>query len=240
MPGRNGAKSIDDGHEDAPSIAAAVDQSEVGSPALVGMVGDGAGVFHPRTASNDSLWKGPSFELHEAMDLLAVDVEAIAEAQTAPGAAHAAGGLGLMELLDACGEGFVNGAGFSLPGLVVGGGARQSEPRAEAGDGDVVARREEDDLIPQEVATFQLLNAGPLFLPPGLSSPCDAVLFLKIGKSCIVIRLARHGAWMPYTTIEVALADQCFVAPRPTDFSQRSPRAGDWRRAFPTRSGRHR
>ena len=34
--------AVDDGHEDAPAIAAAMNQSEVGGPALIRMVGDGA------------------------------------------------------------------------------------------------------------------------------------------------------------------------------------------------------
>ena len=100
-------------------------------------------MFHSRTASNDSLWKGPSFELHETMDLLAIDVDAIAEAKTAPGAAHAAGGFTLVELLDACGEGLVDGLGFALPWLVVGGRAWETEPLAETFDRGVMARREE-------------------------------------------------------------------------------------------------
>jgi len=70
------------------------------------------------------------------MDLLAVDVDAIAEAKTAPGAVHSAGGLGFIELLDACDENLVDGLGFALPWVGVAGGTRQAEPRAKAFDGE--------------------------------------------------------------------------------------------------------
>ena len=135
--------AINDRNEDAPAVLAAMNESEVGSPALIRMVGDGARDLNPRPTSNDPLGKSPSFEFHEAVDFLAVDVEAIAEAQTAPGAAHATGGFVLVEQLDPGGEGFVDGPWFALPGLVVGGGARQSEPRTEAGKRNFLSRREE-------------------------------------------------------------------------------------------------
>lgn len=50
-----------------------------------------------------------------------------------------------MEALDAGCEGLVDGAGTPPPWLVIGGGARQPEPEAEAFDrnADADARREE-------------------------------------------------------------------------------------------------
>jgi hypothetical protein len=92
------------------------------------MICDGTGVFHPRKASDDSPWKSPSFEFHEAMNLLSVNVDAIAEATTAPCGTHATGRLLFMELLGACSEDFVDGAWLAPPGLVVGSGSRQVEP----------------------------------------------------------------------------------------------------------------
>lgn len=55
------------------------------------MAGDGARDLNPRPASNDLRGKGPSFEFHGPVGFLAVEVDAIAEAQTAPSAAHATG-----------------------------------------------------------------------------------------------------------------------------------------------------
>lgn len=133
--------AVDDGDEDAPAVAAAVDEGEIGGPSLVGMLGDGAGDLDSRTGSRFSLWKGPAVELHDAMDLLAVDGDALDEAQAAPGATHATGGLALVELFDFHGEGFVERSGFSLSLLVVGGGSWEVEPVADFGDGGLMTRR---------------------------------------------------------------------------------------------------
>ena len=72
--------AVDDGHEDAPAVLSAVNEGKVGGPPLIGMIGDGAGDLDPRTSSCLSLWKGPAFELHDAMDLLAVDGDVLDEA----------------------------------------------------------------------------------------------------------------------------------------------------------------
>src|SRR5690606_18123497 len=78
-----------------------------------------------------------------------VDRQSVAEAQAAPGAAHPAGGLLLVEAPDAGREDLVDGPGLALPRLVVGRGARQAEPPAEAADGNRPARREQSlmDLV---------------------------------------------------------------------------------------------
>src|SRR6476620_4713600 len=133
--------AVDDGHEDAPAVLSTVDEGKVGGPPLVGMIGDGEGDPDPRSGSCLSLWKGPAFELHDAMDLLAVDGDVLDEAQTAPGAAHAAGRLLLVELLDTGGEGLINGTGFGLAGLVVGGRSWEVEPVAYLGDRGLMTRR---------------------------------------------------------------------------------------------------
>ena len=122
--------AVDDRHEDAPAVLSTVDEGKVGGPSLIGMIGDGAGDADPRSGSSLSLWKRPAIELHDAMDLLAIDGEALNEAQTAPGAAYAAGWLLFVELLDAGGEGLVNGTGLGLAGLIVGGGPWEVEPVA--------------------------------------------------------------------------------------------------------------
>jgi hypothetical protein len=105
------------------------------------MIGDGAGDPDPRSSSCLSLWKGPAFELHDAMDLFAVDGDVLDEAQTAPGAAHAAGRLLFVELLDAGGEGLIDGTRLGLAGLVVGAGSWEVEPVAYLGNGGLMTRR---------------------------------------------------------------------------------------------------
>ena len=141
MPEDLTGAAVDDGHEDAPAVLSAVDESKVGGPSLIGMIGDGAGDTDPRSGSSLSLWKGPASELHDAVDLLAVDGEALDEAQPAPGAAHAAGRLLFVELLDASGEGLIDGTGVGFARLIVGGGSWEVEPVAYLGNGGLMTRR---------------------------------------------------------------------------------------------------
>ena len=138
--------AIDDGDKDAPPVTAAVDEGEVGGPALVGVFCNGTGDFDARAVAGTALGKGPALEFHDAVDFLDVDGLSLLVAKAAPGAAHATGRFLLVDLLDTGGHGFVQGLGSSLPGLVVGGGAWQSEPSAEFGARDLFARREQGAL----------------------------------------------------------------------------------------------
>lgn len=64
--------AVDDGDEYAPAVFAAVEQGEVGGPALVGGGGDGAGDFDPWAVASTAFGKGPAFEFHDAVDLFEV------------------------------------------------------------------------------------------------------------------------------------------------------------------------
>ena len=141
MPQNLTGAAVDDGHKDAPTVPAAVNEAQIGRPSLIRMIGDGSGDLDPRTGPSLSLWKCPSFGLHDAVDLLDVDRDVLHEAQTAPGAAHAAGRLLLVDLLDAGGQGLIDGTGPGLPGLVVGAGSRKVEPVANLGNGGLLTRR---------------------------------------------------------------------------------------------------
>jgi hypothetical protein len=57
------------------------------------------------------------------VDLLAVDPDALAEPQPAPGAAHPTGRFLLVDALDPRGENFIERPGLAFPGLVIGRGA---------------------------------------------------------------------------------------------------------------------
>ena len=113
--------AVDDRHKHTPAIAAAMDQCQISRPALIGAFGDRTGGFDPWTSACAPLGQRPALELHDAMDLLAVDPQAITEAQAAPGAAHAAVGLFLMQPADACHQRLIQATGRSLPWLIVGG-----------------------------------------------------------------------------------------------------------------------
>lgn len=146
--------AVDDRHEDTPAVPAAVDEGKVGGPSLIGTIGDGAGDPDPRACSRLSLRKGPALELHDAVDLLAVDLDALDEAQTAPCAAHAAGRLLVVDPLDAGGEVLVDGAGLGFAGLVVGAGSREAEPVAYFGNGGLTTRRAQGlDYVSHESAS---------------------------------------------------------------------------------------
>ncbi len=61
-------------NKNTPTIAPAVDEGQIGGPALVGLLGDGAGDFDAWALATTALGKSPAFEFHEAVDLLAVDM----------------------------------------------------------------------------------------------------------------------------------------------------------------------
>lgn len=135
--------AVNDGHKDTPTIAPAVDEGQIGGPTLVGTFGDGAGYFDAWALARTTLGKSPAFEFHEAVDLLAVDVQSIAEAQTAPSAPDAARRFLLVDLLDAGSERLVNGLGPYPAWLVVSSGTGKADPSNDRGNGERFARREE-------------------------------------------------------------------------------------------------
>ena len=132
-----------DGHKDTPTIAPAVDEGQIGGPALVGLLGDGAGDFDAGSLARTTLGKSPAFEFHEAVDFLAVDVQSFAEAQTTPSAPDAARRFLLVDLLDAGSERLVDGLGPPPAWLVVSSGTGKADPANDRGNGERFARREE-------------------------------------------------------------------------------------------------
>jgi hypothetical protein len=110
---------------------------------LVRAFGDGAGYFDAWALARTTLGKSPAFEFHEAVDLLAVGVQSIAEAQTAPCAPDSARRFPLVDLLDAGSESFVDGLGSPLAGLVVSRGTWKADPANNRGNRERFARREE-------------------------------------------------------------------------------------------------
>jgi len=116
--------AVDEGNKDAPAVAPAVDEGEVGRPALVGLFGDGAGDLDAWAVSGAALGKRPALELHDAVDFLDVNRDSLLVAETAPGAAHATGRFFLVDPPDARDHGLIHRLWTPLPGLVIGGGAR--------------------------------------------------------------------------------------------------------------------
>src|SRR5690606_29151884 len=137
------------GNEDAPAVISAVDEGEVGGPALIGLWGNGTRGFDAWATAGAPFGECPAFAFHDAVDFLDIDVFYVPEAQAAPCASHAAGGFVLVDAFDAGCEGLINGAWFALPWLVVGCGSGETEPLAKTGDGGGFARREEQlpDLV---------------------------------------------------------------------------------------------
>jgi hypothetical protein len=135
--------AVNDGHKNTPTIAPAVDEGQIGGPTLVGTFGDGAGYFDAWALARTTLGKSPALKFHEAVDLLAVDVQSIAEAQTTPSAPDAARRFLLVDLLDAGSKGFIDGLGPPLAGLVVSRGTWKADPANNRGNRERFARREE-------------------------------------------------------------------------------------------------
>ena len=77
------------------------------------------------------------------MDLLAVDMQSITEAQAAPSAPDAARRFLLVDLLDAGSGRLVNGLGPPPAWLVVSSGTGKADPSNDRGNGERFARREE-------------------------------------------------------------------------------------------------
>jgi hypothetical protein len=77
-------------------------------PTLVGLFGDGTDDFDARSMARTGLGKSPAFEIHEAVDFFAVDMQSITKVQAAPSAPDAARRLLHVDLLDAGREGLVN------------------------------------------------------------------------------------------------------------------------------------
>ena len=73
--------AVDDRNHGAPAIGAAVHESDVGCPALIGSLGDGTGGLGARTLAGPAGLECPALEPHDALHLLAVDEEPIDEAQ---------------------------------------------------------------------------------------------------------------------------------------------------------------
>ena len=56
--------AVNDGNKNTPTIAPAVDEGQIGGPALVGLLGDGAGDFDTRSLATTAFGKSPAFEFH--------------------------------------------------------------------------------------------------------------------------------------------------------------------------------
>lgn len=73
MAERLAGASVDNRNKHAPAVAPVVDEGEVGGPALVGILGDGAGDFDAWAVSGPAFGKCPALELHGAVNFLDVD-----------------------------------------------------------------------------------------------------------------------------------------------------------------------
>jgi hypothetical protein len=69
--------AVDDRNKHAPTVTPAVDEGEVGRPALVGLFGDGAGDLDAWAVSGAALGKCPTLELHDAVDFLDVNRDSL-------------------------------------------------------------------------------------------------------------------------------------------------------------------
>ena len=129
--------AVDDGYEGAPAVHSAMDESDVGSPALIGGWRNGAGGCHAGPLARLAGFERPAFEAHDALDLLAIDLVAFDEAQPGPDGPDAKGGLRFDEFLNACGEHGVDDApGGPFLWLIIGGAARHTEHGAQLGPRD--------------------------------------------------------------------------------------------------------
>src|SRR5680860_1125323 len=101
--------AVDDGGQVPPAVRSAVDVGDVHGPTLVASLRTTAKPTHSRTRSVPALVTEPAFHLQDAVDGLAVDEEAIAEAQDGPEPAVAEGEVLADELLDPSGEEVIRG-----------------------------------------------------------------------------------------------------------------------------------
>lgn len=124
--------TVDDRNEYAPTIPSTVDQGKIGGPALIWIGGNRGGGFDARAMSRTALGQRPTFPLHDAVHLFAVDLDALDEAQTTPCSTDTTCGFFLVDAFDAGGHRLIQRPWDTLARLVIsaGSGTRPSHSQS--------------------------------------------------------------------------------------------------------------